>query len=112
MKAKYEETIEIIPKLDGTLVVCLKWRDKSWQEDLPRNIQMRSEKTFKDYLRRGPIPRLRLQLLEAQKAALKAGDAAPEECVPILEVTEAEAARMAAAQAKRQRKAGKLQLVH
>lgn len=108
MKPKYEEKIAIIPKLDGSLVCVLSWREHKFQQVLPRGIQDWNKDEFKRHISNIVIPKLRLELLKVQKEALEMGDAQPEECVATLEVSREDADRIAGANLKRERKQLKL----
>lgn len=108
MKPKYEERIEIIPKIDGDLVATLTWREHIFQEILPRGIDRWPEVEFKSHLKNHVIPRLRLELLKAQRQALDDGSVPVEECVPVAEYTDADMQKLQIAQDKRDRRSAKL----
>lgn len=112
MKPRYEENIEIIPKIDGTLLVSLTWRDHSFQEELPRAADRWPEKEFRRYLKDIVIPRLRLQLLKVQKEALETGTAPVEACLPAAELDQNDLDAMNRAESKRERKAAKLKALN
>lgn len=108
MKPKYEETIEIIPKIDGDLLCTLTWRDQTWQEKLPRGCDRWPPKQFQVHLKTVVIPKLRLQLLKAQREALEAETVPIEACLAIAEFTPTDVELMRKAEEKRERKAKKL----
>lgn len=108
MKPRYDESIEIIPKIDGTLLVSLTWREQSFQEELPRGIDRWPPAEFKRYIKDIVIPKLRLQLLKAQRSALDDGTAPVEACLPAAELDQHDVDSINKAEAKRQRKAAKI----
>lgn len=101
---KYEEDIEIIPKLDGTLVAQVQWRGQSFQEALPRGIQTWTKAEFKAHLRRFVVPKLRLFVLKAQRQALDEEGVNPEDIIVTRELSSSEVLKMQSAEEKRQRK--------
>ncbi len=110
MRPKYEETIEIIPKVDGTLVVSLSWRDHTFTEDLPRNIDLWPAAEYKNHIKSFVIPKLRLQLLKVQKNVLETEPELAENLTPHIELDQNDVDNMNKAQAKRDRKAAKLKV--
>lgn len=115
MKPKYEEKIEIIPCLNGRLLCSLSWRGHKWTEELPSNIHTFTEAEFKAHLARFVIPKLRVNLLKAQKEELEKLDESaeiPQDCVTSIEYSEQDLTRMVKAGAKRERKAAKLKVLN
>lgn len=108
MKPKYEESIEVIAKIDGSMLAVLTWREHTFHEELPRGIDRWPEAEFKSHMRSFVIPKLRLELLKVQREALEAGTVPVEECVPIAEYTPGDMDALGKAQEKRDRKAVKL----
>ncbi len=111
MKAIYDEEIEVIGRIDGTLVVQLRWRDKAWEEELPRDIgcwPIHEQKTHMAPI----VIRLRLKLLEAQKEALSDPATTADDCVARIQYDDGDLERMEAAKRKRDRKAGKIIIAH
>lgn len=108
MKPKYEEAIEIIAKIDGTLLAMLTWRDHTFHEELPRGFDRWPEAEFKSHLRSFVIPKLRLALLKVQREALEAGSVPVEECVPVMEYSDRDMEALRKAEEKRERKTVKL----
>lgn len=105
---KYEEEIAIIPKLDGTFAAQAKWRDHIFIEPLPRGIQDWTLEEFQAHLRRYVVPKLRVQVLKAQRQALEEGTAQPEDVLVMGELSDNDKMKLQTAEAKRQRKALKL----
>ncbi len=112
LKPKYEETIEIIPKIDGTLLCSLSWREHTFQEELPRGCDRWPEKEFKAHMQSFVIPRLRLQLLKVQRAALEEAEVPPEACVAMAELDLGDVDSLQKAGKKRERKAAKLKALN
>lgn len=110
MKPKYDEKVEIIPKLDGTLVCSISWNGLTFQEDLPKGIDRWSKAEFKSHLTSFIIPKLRVQLLKAQKAALDDGSVEPADCFSVIELSAQDIDRINKAEEKRAKRAAKRKL--
>lgn len=116
MKPKYEETIEVIGRIDGSLVCTLTWREHTFTYDLPKGFDRWTPTEYKALLKNKVIPELRLKLLSLQKKLL---DDAPaeepvkslEDFLPRIEYSEQDIDKLNKAQAKRERKAAKLKAV-
>lgn len=113
MKPRYEENIEILAKLDGSLLCVLSWRHHTFQEELPRACDTWPIGEFRRYLKIKVIPKLRLQLLQAQKAHIEATKDVAEAaaCLPEKVLDQRDVDTLAKAQAKRERKAVKLKVL-
>lgn len=111
MRPIYAEEIEIIGRIDGSLVCQMRWRDHVWEQDLPRGFDRWDQKAISHHLGTEVIPNLYLKLLKAQQQALSDPATAGDDCIARIEYDEKDTDALNRAQAKRERKANKLHLV-